>query len=116
MAEEVPLVGSLEFRSESRSFGFAGTNFASDFLPIPAQSGIFCLYHLSNVDTTAKYFIKCLVWFQVGLVRIREQVVILVILSNSWNRGDDRNIRGLEDIGITQSGSFKNQGAPQSTR
>lgn len=61
---KVSFVCCLKFGPNSRDVSFARSQFAGDFLPIPAQPGVVGLYHVANVYAPAKYGIERLVGLQ----------------------------------------------------
>jgi hypothetical protein len=65
---------------------------------VPAEHRVFFAESFDKVLSSTENTIQCLCSVQSRLVWVQEQVMILVVLSNTWEVRDNRDVERLEDI------------------
>ena len=112
---EVPVPGFLELRSKSRNLSLGWTELARGIHRIPAQKLIILLDHLLNIESAVRKAIDRLARREASPIRVQCQVMILVLLPYIGKGLNKRNSCTLEDFGIAESRSLKNEWSPVRT-
>jgi hypothetical protein len=101
----VPLLAEL--RSQGSDIFFRRSELGGDINRVPAKDRILRVDQFLTLVRVAKDAVDSLVWLEIGLERVKNKLVVLVLMANTGQLKLDFNTGLLENLRVTDTRSLK---------